>query len=89
MYFKKRDGTIYSVPKEEIYKKINIYDPKTFMWLLKELDHPWIPKFYFIRLSRAKNKNDYSVLAKYIATMKLASFKGFGYKDSERFASLK
>ena len=46
MYFKRKDGTEYPIPKEEIYQTIDVYNKETFDYLLKEFDIPWIPRYW-------------------------------------------
>lgn len=83
MYFKKRDGKEYFVPDEK-WKEIDFNIPETFLWLLEELDYVWIPKEYYIIKNREYKQNS-NPLKKYLAKMQLASFRSFGYKDSELF----
>ena len=46
MYFKKKDKTEYPISKEEINKKLDVYNPDTFMMHIKELDLPWVPAIW-------------------------------------------
>ena len=78
-YFKKRNGEYYTkYTKEEIMNIVNKTDPETFIWLLKELDIPWIPTIWELRSS----KRNYSML-KYISYMSLQHWKKCTFKDSE------
>lgn len=87
IYFKRKDGTEYPVPKEEIYKKIDVYNRETFDYLLKELDIPWIPRCWKHEIEYAINHNRPlpTVFTKYYGRLWLAAYRGFGYADSERF----
>ena len=90
MYFKKRDGTDYPVSKEEIYNCIDVYDPRTFIDYLEDLDLPWVPRIWanYIETSIKYNHSIESTFGKYYQRMKMASFKDFGFKDSHRFFNL-
>jgi hypothetical protein len=87
IYFKRKDGTEYLVSKEEIYKKIDVYNRETFDYLLKELDIPWIPRYWEYEIEYAINHNHPlpTVFTKYYARLWLTAYRPFGYADSERF----
>ena len=89
-FFKRKDGTDYLVSKEEIYNYINVYDPRTFIDYLEDLDLPWIPRIWadYIEMSIKHNHSIESTFGKYYQRMKMASFKDFGFKDSYRFFKL-
>lgn len=87
IYFKRKDGTEFPISKEEIYKNIDVYNKETFEYFLKELDIPWIPRYWEYEIEYAINHNRplSTVFGKYYARLHLAAYKPFGYKDSERF----
>lgn len=77
-YYQKRNDEFYTkFTKEEILNKIDINDPKSFDFFLKELDYPFIKEIWEIGLKYEKN---YS-FGKYIARMRLRAYKSFGYLD--------
>ena len=86
-YFKRKNGSNYPISKEEIYKNINVYNQDTFLYILEELDIPWIPKYWdkYVKQSIRLNHNISSAFGKYYNYMQLFSFKNFGYKDSYLF----
>lgn len=78
IYYKKRNNEFYTeLTKEEILNKIDINDPNTFLPYLKILDYPFIEKFWRSGLEYEKNFN----FSKYVAKMRLAAFKNFGFND--------
>lgn len=87
MYFKRKDGTEYPILKEEICKNIDVYNYETFDYLLKELDIPWIPRYwdYEIQYALDHGRPLSSVFRKYYARLWLRAYRSFGYADSDRF----
>ena len=68
---------------------INIWDPETFVWLLKEYDVPWLPWEWESLREKAyakdpTKKNNTTVFGKYLSKMKLRQFKDCGWEDTER-----
>lgn len=80
-YYKRQNNSYYlEYSKEEIKKMIDIYDESTFLPFLKELDYPYIQK----RWERMRNRwNNSSVFGRYIALMRLASYRVFTWSDSQ------
>lgn len=77
-YYKKRNNEFYTeLTKEEILNKIDINKPDSFLPYLEILDYPFIEEIWKNSLKYKKNFN----FSKYIAKMRLAAFKGFGFKD--------
>lgn len=78
IHYKKRNNEFYTeLTKEEILNKIDINDPDTFLLYLKILDYPFIENIWKNGLKYEKNFN----FSKYIAKMRLAAFRGFGFDD--------
>ena len=73
--------------KDCISKKINIYDPLTFIPILQIVDVPYIQDkwtTYIVNiLARNQELTVKLVLGKYLACMKLPGYKYFRYKDSD------
>lgn len=86
-FFKRKDGTEYPIPKEEVCKNIDVYNYETFDYLLKELDIPWIPKYWDREIQYALDHGRplSSVFRKYYARLWLLAYRPFGYADSDRF----
>ena len=78
IYYKKRNNEFYTeLTKKDILNKVDINDPNTFLLYLKILDYPFIESIWKHSLKYEKNFN----FSKYIARMRLASFKSFGFND--------
>ena len=75
MYYKKRNGEFYYIPKIVINSKIDYNDPATFLFYLKDMNYPYFSKIWRI----------YKNLQQYINVMHLAAYKNFEYKDSDFF----
>lgn len=65
--------------KDEIKKKINIYDESTFIPILQKLDYPYI-RHEWIRL--VKRYDDNTVIGRYISKMRLFGYRQYSWKDS-------
>ena len=80
-YYKRQNNSYYlEYSKEEIKNMIDIYDESTFLPFLKELDYPYIQKQW----ERMRNRwNNSSVFGRYIALMRLASYRAFTWSDSQ------
>ena len=78
IYYKKRNNEFYTeLTKKDILNKIDINDPNTFLLYLKILDYPFIESIWKHSLKYEKNFN----FSKYIARMRLASFRNFVFND--------
>lgn len=78
IYYKKRNNEFYTeLTKKDILNKVDINDPNTFLSYLKILDYPFIENIWKISLEYEKNFN----FSKYIARMRLAAFRNFGFND--------
>lgn len=76
----------YPVCKECLKMSINDFNPDTFLWLIKELDYPWIPSIWKHMLKYSYNPSKkYSLLGKYLACMRLASYKNCTWESSKIF----
>ena len=91
-FFKHRDGYYYiKYTKDEINQMIDVYNPLTFLPFLEELDFPYI-KYEWQKLVKdyiEKKGFNFRVFGRYLAKMKLTSFKNFTYKDSDWINSQK
>ena len=78
IYYKKRNNEFYTeLTKKDILDKVDINDPNTFLLYLKILDYLFIESIWKHSLKYEKNFN----FSKYIARMRLASFRNFGFND--------
>lgn len=66
---------------------VDNWDPNTFLWLLEELDVPWIPdEWNKLMLTWAKDPtkiNGASILGRYLAKMRLSQNNAYRWKDNE------
>lgn len=77
-YFKCRDGNPYTkYTKDEIYNLINEQDFETVKPFLKEMDYAYDEDCYYMLLNHHKTR----VLGRFINTMRLWSYRIFGYDD--------
>lgn len=87
-FYTHKDGTKTKMCKKCLTMHIDNFDPNTFLWLLEEMDVPYIPAEWNTLRDRAyaknPNLNGMSVFGKYLSKMKLKQFNQFGWKDSER-----
>lgn len=58
------------------------FDPDTFLWLLEELDFPYLENEYMRILYKYISKTKGNPLAKYVGLMRLYSFKFLHWEDS-------
>ena len=87
-FYLRRDGTRTDLCKKCLTMHIDNFNPETYLWILKELDVPYIPEEWITLRNRAfaknPNLNGTSVLGKYLSKMKLRQFKDFHWEDSEK-----
>ena len=71
---------------------IDNFNPDTFLWILQDMDLPYIPEEWNVLRDRAFAKNPnltgMSVFGKYLSKMKLKQFKIYGWADSEKIQAL-
>ena len=73
--------------KDCLTMHVDNFDPKTFTWILQEIDVPYIPDEWnqlLARYGRDKSKlTGTTILGRYLAKMKLKQFKDFHWKDND------
>lgn len=92
-FFATKDGGKMDICKSCMTMHIDNYDPETFIWILKDLDIPFvagewnqlIEKFYIKKPGEELKGGD--IIGKYISKMKLSNWKEFGFDDSEALAA--
>ncbi len=75
-YYKCRDGTRTKLCKKCLTMHVNPFEPKTFVWILKDMDIPYIEGEWNITRDKDYAKNPLkmtggTVFGKYLAKMKL------------------
>lgn len=87
-FYQKRDGTKTDLCKNCLTLHVDNYEPETFLWILQEMDFPYIEEEWNVIREKAyaKNKNltGMSVLGKYLSKMRIKQFKNYGWADSEK-----
>lgn len=72
---------------------IDNFDPNTFLWLLEEMDVPYVSEEWNVIRDRAfaknPNLNGMSVFGKYLSKMKLKQWMNYTWADSERLQALR
>ena len=87
LYFKCRNGEFYTkFTKNEIKQIVDIYDPSTFIFLLKDMDYVWIEKEYQRIFTQWQSGNEWrNPFIRYLTTMRLKAYSCVGYADSLKF----
>ena len=86
-FWHRRDGSALDICKECACKYVDNKKPSTFLWILKEVDVPFIEERW-IELCRKKyNKdpfrfNSSSVIGTYIRVMAMQAFRNYHYSDT-------
>lgn len=86
-FLKFKDKTIKPVCKDCLYSNLNDEDINTILPLMEEFDIPYI-KNAWQRLLNNKKPNVSSIFGKYLALMKLCTYRGYTYKDTDMLNSL-
>jgi len=72
--------------KKCITMHVNNWDPATYLWILQEVDVPYIPdEWNKLMATYAKNKKvtGMTILGRYLSKMKLKQYADFRWKDTE------
>lgn len=75
-FYTKRDGTKASFCKQCMTMHIDVFDPTSFEWLLKEMDVPYLPGEWNILVEKQFKKDGRkmsptAIFGKYLGKMKL------------------
>lgn len=74
--------------KKCITMHINNYEPTTYLWILKEVDAPYIEEEWNVILekygSNGKKLTGTSIIGRYLSKMKLNQWKDYHWEDSQR-----
>ena len=88
-FYTYKNGDKHKLCKACLTMHIDNFNPDTFLYILQEMDVPYIPEEWNILRDRAYAKNPQkmngqSVIGKYLSKMKLKQFKQYGWADSVR-----
>lgn len=85
-----QEGHKLSMCKSCITLHVDNWNPDTYLWILEEVDVPYIPNVWADILTRAqksgKKITPLTVIGKYISQMKLKAYSDYRYKDTEFLA---
>lgn len=95
-FYLRKNGTRMDLCKKCLTMHINNYEPETFLWILKDMDLPYIPEEWNVLRDRAfenarqkgKVLDGMSVFGKYLSKMKLKQWKSYGWEDSEKLQAI-
>lgn len=90
-FYKRKDGSRTDLCKSCLTMHIDNFDPDTFLWILEDMDIPYIPEEWNVlrdkafELARQKGKvlDGMSVFGKYLSKMKLKQWMKYHWADSE------
>jgi hypothetical protein len=84
-YYRKRDNTFYTdKTKSEIITEIDPFNPDTFMPYLKILNFPYFEEEWKRMVETwSKPEHRHTIFGRYLAKMRLCSFRNFTYEDNE------
>lgn len=88
-FYSYKDGTKMQKCKSCLTLHVDVFDPQTFTWILKEADVPYLPSEWNSLRDKeyAKNPNKIKssvVVGRYLSKMKLKQWKKYGYADTEK-----
>ncbi len=85
------DGKLHQC-KKCITMHVDNWDPQTYLWILQEIDVPYIPEEWNKLLATwgkdGKKLTGLSILGRYLSKMKLKQFRDFRWEDTERLQEL-
>ena len=91
-FYTHKDGTKTSMCKKCLTMHIDNFNPGTFLWLLEEMNVPYVAEEWNVLRDRAfaknPNLNGMSVFGKYLSKMKLKQWKDYTWEDTERLKML-
>ena len=91
-FYTYKNGDKTSMCKKCLTMHIDNFNPETFLWLLQDMDVPYIEAEWNVLRDRAfaknPNLNGMSVFGKYLSKMKLKQWSQYGWNDTERLKVL-
>lgn len=73
--------------KKCITRHVDNFNPETFLWILQEVDIPWVPEEWqklMVKYAKDKTKlTGTTILGRYLSKMKLKQYKDYRFKDTE------
>ena len=91
-FYTYKNGDKTAMCKKCLTMHIDNFNPETFLWLLQDMDVPYIEAEWNVLRDRAfaknPNLNGMSVFGKYLSKMKLKQWNQYGWADTERLKVL-
>ena len=91
-FYTYKNGDKTTMGKKCLTMHIDNFNPETFLWLLQDMDVPYIEAEWNVLRDRAfaknPNLNGMSVFGKYLSKMKLKQWNQYGWNDTERLKVL-
>ena len=91
-FYTYKNGDKTAMCKKCLTMHIDNFNPETYLWLLQEMDVPYVEAEWRVLRDRAfaknPNLNGMSVFGKYLSKMKLKQWNQYGWADTERLKTL-
>ena len=91
-FYTYKNGDKTAMCKKCLTMHIDNFNPETFLWLLQDMDVPYIEAEWNVLRDRAfaknPNLNGMSVFGKYLSKMKLKQWNQYGWNDTEKLKVL-
>ena len=91
-FYTHKNGEKTAMCKKCLTMHIDNFNPETYLWLLQEMDVPYVEAEWKVLRDRAfaknPNLNGMSVFGKYLSKMKLKQWNSYGWEDTERLKML-
>lgn len=89
-FYTDRDKKKLDLCKKCLTMHVDNFDPQTFLWILQQVDIPYVPNEWEIIRNKAietkgpDSLNGMSVIGKYISKMKLKQWKDYRWEDTDK-----
>lgn len=91
-FYTYKDGSKTKMCKKCLTMHIDNFNPDTFLWLLQDMDVPYVEAEWNVLRDRAfaknPNLNGMSVFGRYLSKMKLKQWMNYGWDDTEKLKTL-
>ena len=91
-FYTYKNGEKTAMCKKCLTMHIDNFNPETYLWLLQDMDVPYVEAEWKVLRDRAfaknPNLNGMSVFGKYLSKMKLKQWNQYGWTDTERLKML-
>ena len=91
-FYTYKNGEKTAMCKKCLTMHIDNFNPETYLWLLQDMDVPYVEAEWNVLRDRAfaknPNLNGMSVFGKYLSKMKLKQWNQYGWADTERLKML-